>query len=247
MRLDKLVSARPRTLSIEFSPPRTPTGWTVMKSAIRQLADLGPDFMTVTYGAGGTTRDGTREAVGIIHEGANVPAMAHLTCVGSTRDDLRHLLDEYATAGIANLLALRGDPPAGAGPFRPLPGGFAHARDLIEFLVADGRFAVGCAAFPERHPEAQTREADWDNLIAKFRAGACLALTQMFFDAADYVALTRYLAARARPGETFRVVPGIFCLHGSTCRTSRRTPMRCSRIASPAARTTMPPGAYPPA
>lgn len=202
MRLDQLFAERSRTLSFEFFPPKTDRAWSTLEDTIEALAQLGPDFVSVTYGAGGGTRTKTREVIEHIQAKTGITAMAHLTCVNATRAELAALLDEYAAAGISNLLALRGDPPKGETRFTPTDGGCAYAKDLIELIRADGRFAVLCAAFPEQHPDAVSRDADWTNLEHKLAAGACGALTQCFFSVADYQALRARLP-------TARIIPGI--------------------------------------
>lgn len=202
MRLDQLFATRGRTLSFEFFPPKSDRSMFTLEDTIESLAQLGPDYVSVTYGAGGSTRSKTREIVEHIQAKTGVTAMAHLTCVNATRQELQALLDEYAAAGIENLLALRGDPPKGQERFTPTDGGCAYAKDLIELIRADGRFATLCAAFPEKHPDAADRESDWANLERKLAAGACGAITQCFFDVADY----RLLRARLPAA---RIIPGI--------------------------------------
>ena len=202
MRLDQLFATRGRTLSFEFFPPKSERSMFTLEDTIESLAQLGPDYVSVTYGAGGSTRSKTREIVEHIQAKTGITAMAHLTCVNATRQELQALLDEYAAAGIENLLALRGDPPKGQERFTPTDGGCAYAKDLIELIRADGRFATLCAAFPEKHPDASDREADWANLERKLAAGACGAITQCFFDVADYRALRARLPAA-------RIIPGI--------------------------------------
>ena len=201
MRLDQLFATRGRTLSFEFFPPKSDRSMFTLEDTIESLAQLGPDYVSVTYGAGGSTRSKTREIVEHIQAKTGITAMAHLTCVNATRQELQALLDEYAAAGIENLLALRGDPPKGQERFTPTDGGCTYAKDLIELIRADGRFAALCAAFPEKHPDAADRESDWANLERKLAAGACGAITQCFFDVADYRALrVRLPAARIIPG-----------------------------------------------
>ena len=202
MRLDHLFAERSRTLSFEFFPTKTERSWSTLEDTIEALAQLGPDFVSVTYGAGGGTRAKTREVIEHIQAKTGITAMAHLTCVNATRAELSTLLDEYAAAGIENLLALRGDPPKGETRFTPTDGGCAYAKDLIELIRADGRFAVLCAAFPEKHPDAQSRDADWDNLERKLAAGASAGITQCFFSVADYRALQARLPQA-------RIIPGI--------------------------------------
>jgi methylenetetrahydrofolate reductase (NADPH) len=202
MRLDQLFASRASTLSFEFFPPKSERGLHTLEDTVESLAALGPDFVSVTYGAGGSTRAKTREIIEHIQGKSSLTAMAHLTCVNATRSELTSLLNEYAAAGIENLLALRGDPPKGETRFTPTDGGCAYAKDLIDLIQADGRFATLCAAFPEKHPDAPSREADWNRLADKFSAGACAAITQCFFDVADYRALRNRLPQA-------RIIPGI--------------------------------------
>ena len=207
MRLDQLFATTPRTLSFEFFPPKSERAWYTLEDSIDQLAPLGPDFVSVTYGAGGGTRAKTREVVQHLQAKAGMTAMAHLTCVNATRAELSALLDEYHSAGIENLLALRGDPPKGQARFTPTDGGCAYALDLIELIRADGRFAIVCAAFPEKHPDAVSREADWANLERKLAAGAGAAITQCFVDPTSYLELVTHLERRL--GRRPRIIPGI--------------------------------------
>lgn len=206
MRLDEICAANERTLSFEFFPPKNDRGWYTLEDSIGQLSHLGADYVSVTYGAGGSTREKTREIVEHIQDKTGLTAMAHLTCVDATRDEIRALLDEYHAKGIRNILALRGDPPKGETRFTVTPGGCANATELLELLAEDGRFATACAAYPEGHPDSPSREADWANLSKKFAAGACLGITQCFFDAADYTAMVDWLAHQ---GPAPRIVPGI--------------------------------------
>ena len=202
MRLDQLFATRASTLSFEFFPPKSERGLHTLEDTVESLAALGPDFVSVTYGAGGSTRAKTREIIEHIQCKSGLTAKAHLTCVNATRSELTSLLDEYAAAGIENLLALRGDPPKGETRFTPTDGGCAYAKDLIDLIQADGRFASLCAAFPEKHPDAPSRDDDWNRLEAKLAAGASAAITPCFFDVADYRAI------RARLPQA-RLIPGI--------------------------------------
>lgn len=208
MRLDQLFAQRTRTLSFEFFPPKSDRAWYTLEDSIDQLIPLGPDFVSVTYGAGGSTRAKTREVVEHIQSRWPVTAMAHLTCVNATRAELTALLAEYHGAGISNLLALRGDPPKGQERFTPTDGGCAQAVDLIDLIHADGRFAALCAAFPEKHPEAIDRAADWTHLANKFRHGAIAAITQLFFSVTPYCEMMAALTTDL--GHTPRVIPGIW-------------------------------------
>ena len=206
MRLDELFARRTRTLSFEFFPPKSDRTWYTLEDTIDQLLPLGADFVSVTYGAGGSTRAKTREVVEHLQK-AGLTAMAHLTCVGATRDEIRGLLDEYAGAGIENLLALRGDPPKGQERFVPTDGGCAHAADLLRLIRDDGRFTTLCAAFPDRHPEAASREADWIHLAEKLTIGTAGAITQCFFTVPAYLDMLRHL--RSTTGRSPRIIPGI--------------------------------------
>lgn len=207
MRLDDLFARKARTLSFEFFPPKNERGWHTLEDTIDQLVPLGPDFVSVTYGAGGGTREKTREVVEHIARTTGVATMAHLTCVNATRAELRSLFDEYASHGIENLLALRGDPPRGQSRFTPTDGGCEYASDLIDLIRKDGRFSTLCAAFPEKHPDAVSREADWENLRRKFEKGACAAITQCFFDATPYLEIRAHLTNLL--GRQPRIIPGI--------------------------------------
>lgn len=207
MRLDQVFERKKQTLSFEFFPPKTERAWYTLEDTIDQLVPLGPDFVSVTYGAGGGTRAKTREVVQHIQSRTGVTAMAHLTCVNATKTELRSLLQEYGAAGVENILALRGDPPKGQERFTPVDGGCAYAVDLIDLIKSAGDFAILCAAFPERHPDAASREADWLNLKRKFEHGAAAAITQCFFEPNPYLELVAFMRkALDRP---VRIIPGI--------------------------------------
>ena len=206
MRLDHLFATNQRTLSFEFFPPKTDRAWYTLEDTIDQLSGLGPDFVSVTYGAGGSTRAKTREIVEHIQQSTGLTAMAHLTCVGATREEIRGLLDEYANAGIENILALRGDPPKGSTEFTVTPGGCSYATELIELVREDGRFAIVGAAYPEGHTEAANREEDWKRLGQKFDLGASAAITQCIFETANYQDLCAF-SAQSHPQH--RILPGI--------------------------------------
>jgi len=207
MRLEELFVRKEKTLSFEFFPPKDERGWHTLEDTIDQLVPLGPDFVSVTYGAGGGTRAKTREVIEHIQKKTGVTAMAHLTCVNATRAELKSLLEEYSSAGVENILALRGDPPKGQTRFVPTDGGCEYALDLIHLIREEGRFSMLCAAFPERHPDAPSLEADWHNLQRKLRAGAIGAITQCFFSTDLYLGLVRYMEGvmGLRP----RILPGI--------------------------------------
>jgi methylenetetrahydrofolate reductase (NADPH) len=195
------------TFSFEFFPPKTDAGEQALWQAIRELEPLRPGFVSVTYGAGGSTRDRTVRVTRRIAEETTLTPMAHLTCVDSSRDEVVATLREYADAGIHSILALRGDPPGGPGqPFVPHPEGLAYASDLVALVRSVGSFEVGVAAFPEGHPEATDRDQDADVLVAKADAGAEFAITQFFFHAEDYLRLVDRVRGR---GCDLPIVPGI--------------------------------------
>ena len=205
-RIGDLVREGERSFSFEFFPPRDEAGEEQLWQAIRELEPARPTFVSVTYGAGGSTRDKTVRVTGRIAAETSVTAMAHLTCVGHTRTELVRILDSYAAAGIRNVMVLRGDPEAGPrAPWTPTTGGFAYASELVE-LARERGFSVGVAAFPEGHPSATSLEHDADVLAAKARAGAEFAITQMFFRASDYFALVERVRDR---GTDLPILPGI--------------------------------------
>ena len=201
-----LTSGEP-VFSFEFFPPKTDEGERLLWSAISDLRPLSPTFVSVTYGAGGSTRDRTVRITGRILAETGMDAVAHLTCVGSTADELRDVLASYQEAGIHNLLALRGDPPGGPGsPWTPTPGGLSHADELVALVRDSGDFTVGVAAFPEGHPESPDLTSDARVLAAKELAGASFAITQFFFRAEDYFALVHRAAEQ---GVGMPILPGI--------------------------------------
>lgn len=201
-----LTSGEP-VFSFEFFPPRTDEGERQLWSAISDLAPLDPTFVSVTYGAGGSTQDRTLRITSRILNETDMDAVAHLTCVGATAAQLHETLVRYQLVGITNLLAIRGDPAGGPGtPWTPTPGGLAHADELVRLALRTGDFTVGVAAFPEGHPESPDLESDAAVLAAKQRAGARFAITQFFFRAEDYFAL---VDRAAEHGVTMPILPGI--------------------------------------
>jgi methylenetetrahydrofolate reductase (NADPH) len=203
----ELLAAGGRSHSFEFFPPKTDEGERVLFETIRQLEPLAPTFVSVTYGAGGSTRDRTVRIVERIATDTTLTAVGHLTCVSSSRTDLRSVIGTFAAAGIRNVLALRGDPPGGPGsPWEPHPDGLEHADELVRLLRELGDFCVGVAAFPEGHPESPDLESDAKHLALKAAAGADFAVTQFFFDADDYFRLVDRAAAH---GCTIPILPGI--------------------------------------
>jgi methylenetetrahydrofolate reductase (NADPH) len=203
---DSLASGR-QSFSFEFFPPRDDAGEQQLWRTIRELEPLSPTFVSVTYGAGGGTRDRTLRVTEHIASDTTLEAVAHLTCVGHSRDELRRIVGDLAAAGVRNMLALRGDPPGGPGDaWVRHPDGLDHAVDLVRLLRELGDFTVGVAAFPQVHPEAADADADARVLADKAAAGAAFAVTQLFFDAEDYFALVQ---RAAQYGCNIPVLPGI--------------------------------------
>lgn len=208
--ISELLASGRHSFSFEFFPPRTDEGERQLWQAIRELEPLAPTFVSVTYGAGGSTRDRTVRATRRILEDTTLLAMAHLTCVGATVAELRAVIGSYADAGLRNVLALRGDPQGGLGTeWVRTDGGLEHADELVSLVRSLGDFSVGVAAFPEKHPESPSLERDAEVLAAKQAAGAGFAVTQLFFRVEDYVELVD--RARAA-GCTMPIVPGLMPL-----------------------------------
>jgi methylenetetrahydrofolate reductase (NADPH) len=179
-----------RTISFELFPPKTDDGERALWATVDELGDLHPDFVSVTYGAGGSTQDRTMRIARHIAEQTAIPAVGHLTCVGTTRDELVSVIEEYGNSGVHTILALRGDPPGGPGaPWVQHPGGLQHADELVALITSVGDFSVGVAAFPEVHPESASLDEDARVLAAKQDAGASFAVTQLFFRSSDYFRL----------------------------------------------------------
>ena len=209
MNIGELHGRGKPVFSFEFFPPKTAEGAHALMATVADLEDaLQPDFVSVTYGAGGSTRDRSIEMVTRIQKELATTAMAHLTCVGSTKDEIAQVVDRLAGAGIENVLALRGDPPKGEGSesFQPTPGGFGHATELTEFLADGWKLDLGGACYPEGHVESKSLEDDLHWTKVKVEKGAKFLITQLFFDNQDYFAFV----ARARAaGITVPIVPGI--------------------------------------
>jgi methylenetetrahydrofolate reductase (NADPH) len=207
MRIDEILASGERpAFSFEFFPPRTPEGEANLYLALAALRPLAPDFISVTYGAGGSTRGKTFEIVSRIRDEIGLEAMAHFTCVGATVDDLRTALDEMSGLGFENVLALRGDPPAGQEEWTKTEGGLEFSRELVELIHSDYGFTIGAACFPETHIHATSAEDDLRFLKEKVDAGVGFLITQLFFDNALYYDFVD----RARAiGIDVPIVPGI--------------------------------------
>lgn len=202
-------SGRP-TFSCEFFPPKTDEGFETLWQTLSNLQPYGLDFVSVTYGAGGSTQSTSKDVTSKIVSDFNLPTLAHLTCVGSTKAELQAIVSEFASLGIHNILALRGDPVAGPGTeWVSTPNGFDYASQLVEMLSQMNNFSIGVAAFPEKHPESDSLELDAQVLLQKQKAGADFAITNLFFEANHYFDLVARLRAI---GCTLPVIPGIMPL-----------------------------------
>ena len=206
MKLDDLYAQPRLTLSVEFFPPKTDQGDENLFNEIEIIKRLRPAFCSVTYGAGGSTRDKTVDLVDRIHRDCDLEVMCHLTVVGQSKDEARAILDRLEQRGIENLLALGGDPPQGASEWKPHPDGFHYAVDLVHEAKRRGVFAVAVAGFPEVHPRALSRAADMRYLKEKVDAGAAAIITQLFFDNEDYY---RFVEDARKQGIAIPIVPGI--------------------------------------
>jgi len=222
--------ARPGlTLSVEFFPPKTDKGEENLFNEIEIIKRLNPAFCSVTYGAGGSTREKTVELVDRIHRESCLEVMCHLTVVGQSKDEARSILKKLKHKGIENLIALGGDPPQGMADWRPHPDGFHHAVELVREAVALGGFSVAVAGFPEVHPRAVSRAADLKYMRDKIDAGAVAIITQLFFDNDDYY---RYVEDVRKLGITVPIVPGVLPIL-SAPQVRRFTALCCAKIPAP--------------
>ncbi|MGI8921209.1 MAG: methylenetetrahydrofolate reductase [NAD(P)H] [Solirubrobacteraceae bacterium] len=208
MRIDSILeSGEEPVFSFEFFPPKSEDGERNLYAALEELRTLEPNFVSVTWGAGGSTREKTIEIVTNLRERFGLEAMAHFTCVGASVDDLHDSLRQIEAAGIENVLLLRGDPPQGEERFEPAPGGLSYASELAELVAAaQYPFCVVGACYPEVHQEAAGPEADLEHLVAKVRAGVRVLITQLFFDNADYF---RFVDQARAAGIDVPIIPGI--------------------------------------
>jgi len=206
MRIGDLLRHKRPCISFEFFPPQTDEGVAKLMATVKALRILNPGFVSVTYGAGGSSRARTVEVTKRIKTELEIESMAHVTCVGHGQGDLRGLFEELERAGIENVMALRGDPPKGETRFVAAEGGFRYASDLIAMLAREFSFSIGAAGYPEKHLEAASFEADVENAVRKVRAGAEFLVTQLFFDNDAYFA---YVERMRAAGVSVPIVPGI--------------------------------------
>lgn len=206
MRIDRILADKRPCFSFEFFPPKTDEGLAALEAALEDLQHDSPDFVSVTYGALGSTRDRTVEITKRIKRDYGIEAMSHLTCVGATREELLAVLREIESAGIENVLALRGDPPQGETEWKPTPGGLLYSTELAQ-LVAEGfDFCIGAASFPEVHPEAPDLEHDIRFLKEKLASGVSFLITQLFYDNQLYFDFVEECRAA---GVTAPIIPGV--------------------------------------
>ena len=205
---EKIATGKP-AISFEFFPPKTEKGEAQLFHAVLpELLKIQPDYCSVTYGAGGSTRGKTLEMVSRIQKDFQLTCMSHLTCVNATREEVNQVLIEANKSGIKNILALRGDPPGGKGDFQATEGGFTYSKDLVAFVRSEFDFSIGVAGFPEGHIACKEgREVDWDRLKEKVDSGADFIITQLFFDNDDFFRFRDHLVKKT--GMTKPIIPGI--------------------------------------
>jgi len=206
MRIDEILASKRPVFSVEFFPPKSEEATDQLFATARSLRELEPDYVSVTYGAGGSTREGTVEITRALRDEHGFETMAHLSCVGETREGLAATLDQIAAAGIENVFALRGDPPRGQADFVQPEGGLGSAAELASFISDGWDFTVGGACFPEVHPEAPDLETDLAYLKTKVEAGASFLITQLFFDNQVYF---DFVAAAREKGIDAPIIPGV--------------------------------------
>ena len=206
IRIDQLFGTGRPTISFEFFPPKTEAGFAQLFDVIHQLRPLNPSYVSVTYGAGGSTRANTVRLVERIQRELDIRSMAHLTCTGHTAEEIGRILQEMWNAGIRNVLALRGDPPAGQTTFTATEGGFAYASELVSFIRARHDFCIGVAGYPEGHPQCLNRTRDLEMLKRKMDNGGNFVVTQLFFDNDDFF---RFRDQARAMGISAPIVPGI--------------------------------------
>jgi methylenetetrahydrofolate reductase (NADPH) len=206
MKIGDLLKRGERSFSFEFFPPKDEAGFHALFETVGALQQLNPTFVSVTYGAGGSTRRKTIELVTRIKHDLRLESMAHLTCVGASRQEVQAVLEELVASKMENILALRGDPPKGETQFVPNADGFSHANELVAFIRTNYDLSIGAAAYPEKHPESPSRESDLACLKFKVDAGADFLITQLFFDNNDYF---DFIERSRRIGIDLPIIPGI--------------------------------------
>jgi len=230
MRIDELTAAHGAQplISFEFFPPRDEAGFTQLYRAIDRLRPLHPSYVSVTYGAGGSTRQKTLDLAGRIQNEIGIRTLAHLTCVGHTRDEIGEILDQLWEEGVRNVLALRGDPPAG-GRFEPTPDGFGYAAELVSFVRSRQDFCVVVAGYPEGHPQCLNRTRDLEHLKQKVENGASVIVTQLFFDNEEFY---RWRDQARAMGITAPIIAGIMPI-GNVAQIKRFVTMCGAKIPHP--------------
>ncbi len=234
MRICDCFTAGKPVFSFEFMPPKTPEDTEALYETVRDLARLRPSFVSVTYGAGGGTRRMTVDVVARIKREIGLEAMAHLTCVGHSANDIAEILDHFQQEGIENVLALRGDPPRGQKDFVQPEGGFAYAQELVRFIRSRWGFCLGGAGYPEGHLEAPDFETDLTHLKEKVDAGVDFLITQLFFDPAHYF---RFVESARATGIQVPILPGIMPV--TNVKSLERFTSRCGASIPPALRATL--------
>ena len=206
MKIKEILKEKKTIFSCEFYPPKTSEGIQDLYKAVYDLKNLGPGYISVTYGAGGSTREKTVEMVSKIKQEIGIEAMAHLTCVGHFKNEIKEVLNQIKDKGIENIIALRGDPPKGEKNFMPHPDGFKNAHELTGFIHGSYDFCIAVAGYPEGHIEAPSKAKDWDYLEKKVHAGADFIVTQLFFNNADFFNFEKEMRKR---GVVVPIIPGI--------------------------------------
>ena len=206
MRISEMLKANRPIFSLEFFPPETEEAMFQLFETLKEVKKLNPGYVSVTYGAGGGTRDKTIDIVTRAKREIGLESMAHLTCVGHSRQEVKNILDRLVASGIENVVALRGDPPQGQTKFTPNPDGFNHASELASFIHASYPLCIAVAGYPEGHIEAADKEADWNYLCQKVHAGADFVITQLFFDNKHFFNFERRMREK---GVTVPIIPGI--------------------------------------
>jgi len=206
MKITEILKQRRPAFSLEFFPPQSEEEKTQLYETMKAIKELEPGYVSVTYGAGGKTRDRTMEIVKRAKKEIGLEAVAHLTCVGHSRAEIRGILDELTGSGIENVVALRGDPPNGCTSFSAHPDGFRHASELTAFIRAYYPLCIAVAGYPEGHIESPDKETDWNYLHQKIQAGADLIITQLFFDNRDFFIFEKRMREK---GVTVPIIPGI--------------------------------------